>query len=263
MLWMLSLAWFAARQTLEQAPPTKAPVNVATLSISAPAIVAEVDAGKLKGECRELAWSPDGTQLYLQTAEGKPPMETLHHYTLALPNGAPVAVHDQPAWAVEYWSVKQDRSAPGLPAVSIKVEQKQETLKAGVGTAGVLDRQSNPTSVAANNPSAESLAGGIHGDQKANVVRLRLLDQEIAVWVNERAIPGTRFSWGPAGSGALVFVGENGQLVLFDLAKHKKKVPGVKDAWLPAWSADGSRLAYLQKTGRKKFVVAWVAVRPS
>jgi hypothetical protein len=37
-------------------------------------------------------------------------------------------------------------------------------------------------------------------------------------------------------------------------------ISSTKDAVLPAWSADGKRLAYLQKTGRKKYLVLWAPV---
>jgi len=92
------------------------------------------------------------------------------------------------------------------------------------------------------------------------VVRLTLLGQEIGVWQNERVIPGTRFTWGPSGSGALAFVGDGGRLVFFDREKRKREIPGVKEALLPAWSTDGGRLAFLVKTARKKYTVSWVSV---
>ena len=38
-----------------------------TLSIAQP--VVEVDAGKLKGDLARLAWSPDGSEFYIQTVE--------------------------------------------------------------------------------------------------------------------------------------------------------------------------------------------------
>ena len=34
----------------------------------------------------------------------------------------------------------------------------------------------------------------------------------------------------------------------------------VKDALLPAWSIDGSRLAWVQKSGRKKYTLLWSTV---
>jgi hypothetical protein len=37
-------------------------------------------------------------------------------------------------------------------------------------------------------------------------------------------------------------------------------VPEVKDALLPAWSMDGARLAWVQKSGRKKYTLFWSTV---
>jgi hypothetical protein len=149
-----------------------------------------------------------------------------------------------------------------MPALVIDIWQGIETLKPGVGASGVLDRQSSPDAVAGGSPSVANLANGAHGDQPANVTRLKLVGEDIAVWINERPYPGARFSWGPPGSGALVYIGEHGELVLFDQKKRRQKVPDVKDAFLPAWSADGGRLAFVQKTGRKKIAIAWVPVEP-
>ena len=39
------------------------------LQASAPVLISTLDGGKLKGEPTELAWSGDGTQLFLQTNE--------------------------------------------------------------------------------------------------------------------------------------------------------------------------------------------------
>jgi len=37
-------------------------------------------------------------------------------------------------------------------------------------------------------------------------------------------------------------------------------VAGAKDAVLPAWTRDGSRLAWAQKTGRRKYALVAAAV---
>ena len=34
--------------------------------------------------------------------------------------------------------------------------------------------------------------------------------------------------------------------------KRKQSVPGVKDAVLPAWTTDGTRLAWVQKSGAQE-----------
>jgi hypothetical protein len=251
MLHALLVAWLAAL-AVPQAAGT--PLDVAALTTSAPVVVMEIDAGKLKGDPRQLAWAPDGQTLYLQTAEGVPPTFTLHHYSIALAGGALTPVEAEPGWAVEYWNVKQDRVAPGVPSLVLSVEQKEENTQAGPGT--------SPDAVMAGNPTPDNLASGHHGDHKAHVVRLRLLNEEVGVWIDEPFNAGMKFGWGPSGSGAIVHVDGKGQLVLFDQHRHRQVIVAVKDALLPAWTLDGTRLAYLQKTGRKTYAVAWTGVMP-
>jgi hypothetical protein len=236
-------------------------LDVSRLSFGPPVLVADVDTSKLKGDLKRLAWEPDGTTLYLQTVEGKPPGEKVRHFTVDIAGGAPVPVDLEPDWAAQYWTVKQDRVAPGLPSLVIDVQQGIEKLKPGTGASGVLDRESSPAAVASGSPNVDNLASGQHGNENATVTRLKLVGEDIAVWINERPFPGAKFSWGPAGSGALVYTGAHGELVFFDGKKHRKTVPDVKDASLPAWSADGARLAYVQKTGRKKVAISWLEVQ--
>ena len=63
--------------------------------------------------------------------------------------------------------------------------------------------------------------------------------------------------------GRIAFVDANGRLVLLDQRKHKQTVQGVKDGLLPAWSTDGARLAWVQKSGRKKYTLFWSPVSQS
>ena len=252
--------------TLTILSPTQGPGNaldVSALPIGSPVTITQLDAGTLKGEPRLLAWSPDGESLYLQSVEGQPPKAKVRHCLLPRSGGPLTALDAEPGWAIEYWNVKQDRVAPGVRALVIEIEQTTETIQGGPGPAGALDR-SNPGAATNPNQTVPDLAGGTSGNQKAAVVRLKLLGEQIAKWVNpkERPVPGTRFGWGPAGSGAIVYLGEHGGLVFFDRQKHKRSVPGVKDALLPAWSLDGRLLAYLQKAGRNKYVVAWLSLEP-
>jgi hypothetical protein len=47
---------------------TQDAIRVDAMKISAPVKVAELDLGKLKGDhVSRMAWSPDGSQLYVQT----------------------------------------------------------------------------------------------------------------------------------------------------------------------------------------------------
>jgi hypothetical protein len=246
----LLFAWIVGVQT-----PHPGPVDVRRLEIGAPIAVVELDRAQLKGDIRRFAWSPDGQRFYVQTAEGTPPKQVVRHYTISRLDGRVSAVDAEPDWADAYWSHKQDVSAPGNPTLKIAALQGTEVIKSGPGPAGVLDRTSSPDAVAHANRSVESLASGTMGTQKAVVVQLALLGEPIATWVNERPLPGSRFSWGPKASDALVYLGEKGQLVFFDASKHRRTVARTKDGTFPAWSEDGTNVAYLQKVGRRKLTV--------
>jgi hypothetical protein len=140
----------------------------------------------------------------------------------------------------------------------IDAKQTFEVVKAGTGSAGALDREAGATG--GNVGNIETMAKGNDQNQKASVWRFTLLGETVSEFMNQRPIPGLMFSWGPAASGAIAFVDTNGRLTLLDQKKHKHTVAGVKDALLPAWSTDGARLAWVQKSGRKKYTLLWSTV---
>jgi hypothetical protein len=227
-------------------PASATPVDVSTVKVGPPATVTELDLGKLKGELREIGWSPDGAQLYVQTADGDPPSAKRRHYLVSATGGLPTAVDAQPEWANAYWEFKSDRAAPGIGSLMIDLEQKLEKVKIGTG---------------AGRPGEMGIGAGVSVDkiaegQREKVARLTLLGETISEFVNQVPIPGLMFSWGPAGSGAIAYTDrETGHLLLLDQHKHKQTVAGIKDALLPAWSIDGTRLAWVQKAGRKKYTL--------
>jgi hypothetical protein len=232
---------------------------VSALTIGAPVIVGDLDMGKLKGDVRELAWAPDGKAFYLQTADGPSQTPKFRHYTISVETAAVTALDAQPDWAVQYWEYKSDRAAPGIGSLMIDVEQKIETIKAGTGPAGALDRTSSPAG-GGNIMDTDNIAKGTDQYQKATVIRLKLLDETVSEFLNERPVPGMMFSWGPEKSGAIAYTDRDGRLTLFDQGKHRKHVSGAKDAVFPAWTTDGSRLAWLQKSGRKRYTLKYATV---
>lgn len=233
-------------------------IDVSALKVGAPTTVVELDLGKLKGELRQIGWAPDGSKLYIQTADGPAQSPKLRHYAVNVEGGAIANLDQQPDWANAYWAHKSDRSAPGIASLMIDLEQKFETLKTGTGQAGALDREANPAG--GNVGNIDTLAKGNDQNQKQHVVRLTLLDQTISEFVNETPIPGLMFSWGPVKSGAIAYTDRDGRLHLLDQQKHKQTVSVAKDALLPAWTLDGSRLAWAQKSGRKKYTLVYATV---
>ncbi|HWF84848.1 MAG TPA: hypothetical protein VG222_08385 [Vicinamibacterales bacterium] len=253
MRWLLLVALAGLGQT----PGLSGPLDVSTLKIDAPTVVTELDLGKMKGELRQLAWSPDFTQFYVQTADGNKPDE-VRHYLVASSGGAVTPAPEEPQWAADYWRFKSDRSAPGIPDVMIDVKQTLEKVKIGTGSAGAADRSAPGAGSVSSSGNVERAAES----QGENVVRLVLFDEAVSVFINQRPIPGLQFGWGPAGSGAIAFVNDSGRLVLLDRGTHKQTVAAVKDALLPAWTMDGSRIAFLEKSGRKKYTLMTATVSP-
>ena len=131
MQWLLAVTWLLAISPA-QTPGTA--VDASALKVGALATVTELDLGKLKGELRQIGWSRDGAELYIQTADGSPRSEKLRHYVLPIAGGEPKSVDAEPEWASDYWGFKSDRFAPGLRSLMIDFEQKQEKIKVGTGS---------------------------------------------------------------------------------------------------------------------------------
>jgi hypothetical protein len=253
MPWLLAVAWLLSISP-GQTPGTA--VDASAVKVGAPATVTELDLGKLKGELRQLAWSRDGSELYVQTADGNASAEKLRHYIVPVSGGTPKPIDQEPEWATDYWGFKSDRFAPGLRSLMIDFEQKQEKMRVGTGSGrpGEMAGGSGTSGVPVD---IEKTAEG----QYQNLARLTFAGETISEFLNQVPIPGLMFSWGPLGSGAMAYTDrEFGRLMFVDQHQHKQTVAGVKDALLPAWSTDGTRLAWVRKGGRRKYTLLWATV---
>jgi hypothetical protein len=254
MVWLLVLGLTALTAAVQAHDAGVGALDVSTLTVGAPATIA--DLSKLKGDLDQLSWSADGTQIYVEAIEGK---GLAKHYVIAVEGGAVTKVDAKPAWAEQFWKFKSDRYAPGIEALVIDVQQKYEDVRYGTGGAGTSreaggDTGQNQYGMGVGNVSRAATSS------KQSVVRLVLLGETIGTWVDKTPVPGITFSWGPSGSGAMAYVDDKGQLALLDNHSHKRQIEGTKDVYLPAWSMDGSRLAYLYKAGRNKYMLAWSTV---
>ena len=251
---------------LAAAPQVEAPKIVA----GQPAQVAEIDAGKLKGTIVRLAWSPDGSQIYLQTADPDTRGNVkLRHYGMGLDGQPPRSLDAEPDWAPGYWAWKSSQAAPGMASMRIAIDQQQKRMSSvsnpsggdmAKGATGGGGSSGGGTVGSGGGMSVGEAAGAAYNTQNANVVLLKLKNEVVGEFINTPALPGTTFGWGPTGSGLIVFTPPDGKLVLMDSESRKLEVPGAKSAYLPAWTADGKRIAYLEKSGRKKFLLRLVDV---
>ena len=238
MMRLLMIVALAAGQN--QAVPAS---DVSSITVSQPTLVCEVDMNQLKGELRRLSWSPDGRNLHLQTADGT----VKHDYIVTVLDGVISRAFGEPEWAAEYWAMKVDLAAPGLPALRIDVQQ--------------YNRRTRPT------PFTSNAAGGAYTPDTKNPVdaiesevTLRLLGEELGNWINDVPLAGETYGWGPAGSATIAFVGRGGRLTLMDQERRRKVIVTAKGVAWPAWSNDGAHVAYLQQTGKKKYRLMTAAV---
>lgn len=236
-------------------PASAQQVEAPRVSLSAPATVVEIDVGKLKGDLRRLSWAPDGTQFYLQTAEADARLGwKIRHYLVGTDGKAPKGVGDEPAWASGYWAWKSSQAAPGVASMKIAVEQQTKRMSATTPSmGGNAARGDAPTGT--GGISAQEVGDVTQQSQNVQVFTLKLKSEIVGEFVNSPAIPGLTFGWGKAGSGLVAFTRPDGKLVLMDASGGKQEVASVKDAILPGFTTDGTKLAWLEKTGRKKYAL--------
>lgn len=220
-------------------------LDVSLLTASPPALVCELDMKELKGELRRLSWSADDAYLHVQTLDRK----TLRDYIVTLPEGTISAAFGEPEWAAQYWTTKSQLTAPGAPDLKIEVREDHQRT------------QPTPFSGGFANGGAQTVDPHNPRDTFAIDARLFLLGEEIGYFLNQVAMAGGNYGWGPPGSGAIAYVDASDKLTLFDRNKHKNVLVTAKGAALPAWSSSGKRIAYVQKTARDRYRLMAISVQ--
>lgn len=237
------------------------PIRVANLQVSEPAQIAELDMDKLKGQPFRLAWSPDGSQLYVQTLEGsfadanagKPSAKLRHYLFPSTPGGSKKDLNAPPDWFAAYWTAKYGQTAPGAPSLAIEVKGEQRKVSATSAPAGG-EMAKGGVVPGDLGTSAGDVGSAAFASQTQRVNVMLYKGQRIGEFVNSVIVPGLTYGWGPSGTNVIAFAEpKDGKIVIMDDQAKTLEVDGTKDAILPAWSPDGTRLVWLQKDGKKKY----------
>ena len=254
---LLSALAIAAAQ-----PPKPAAAPVATFGSAR--LVATIDTGKLKGEPTELAWSPDGTQLLLQTeqrgGDGMP--KKPRFLLLSKDSSQPSSVDTPPDWAKDYWSWKSGKSGPGTTEPEIDISASEETTSASQAPMGGSAYGGGGVD-AVSGTTIEGSARRSEQTQKQRVVTLSLNGQTIGRFVNQPFLPGYTFGWSPQEQGMIAYADVGGHLAVMaitDTHGAPQALDASKGVILPAWSPDGKTIAYLQKAGKNRWDLFTVAV---
>jgi len=238
-------------------------INAADLLFHEPSRIAEIDTEALKGQPARLAWSTDGSQLYLQMMDGQfgRPEAKLSHYVFDVASGERQEVSVQPEWASEYWTAKSGQASPDTPAFRIELTSEtriERTVSSPMG--GDLAR-GGASGAGGGMVTGGNAAAAAYNRQRVPVHTMLLHGEVVGEFVNSVIVPGLTFGWGPPGSKLMAYSAlRSGRVVVMDEKGTKQEIDGSTDAVLPAWSPDAGRLAWLQKDGRKKYVLQVVRV---
>jgi hypothetical protein len=242
------LAMLLPARAAVQGPP-----RVNSLRFAPPAPLVSFDMDDLKGEPARLAWSPDGTQLYLQTLEGGFGRDDgpRHHYVMAAATGERQELQSEPEWAAEYWAAKSGQSSPDEPPLTIELQtERVKERTTSLPRGGALARGGTTPSITENDELT------IVGAQTVSVITLLLRGEIVGQFTNAVLVPGLTYGWGPMGAKVIAYAApKDGRIVVMDDLGQKQEIGGSKDAILPAWSPDGDRVAWLQKDGRRKYLL--------
>lgn len=251
---MLSMAFLVAL-TFNPAAAQSPASDARQIALGPLQMIGQVDTGNVKGNPWRLAWSPDGTELYLQVADrdSRGAVKSSRGYLVSLAGKTLKSTDQEPAWASKYWTWKSAQTSPAAPAFKIDVDQRQQTVRATAAPAGG-DIAKGGVPDPLSGTSVSDAAGAAYQSQTQTIFRLRLKGTTIGEWVNEPVTPGVNFGWAPAPHRLLAFASRTGgPIVLLDDQGRTQELADTKAAVLPAWSDDGSKIAWLERRDKKRY----------
>lgn len=257
---ILSIATLLTACSVTAAAQDVAPLPVGKLEFSKPATIVRLDMGQLRGEPSRLVWAADGARFYVQTVEGGygRPDSKLHHYLVDAATGQKTDLEAEPEWVAAVWATKSHQVAPDVPGHAIALESAPKQVRTtSVPRGGDLARGGTSTAMGTSSDDAVLAAN----NQMNVMIHTMKLKGETIGEFETVIVPGLTFAWAPSGAQAIAFANKDGKLFVMNAEGRKQDVRDAKDAVLPVWSADASKLAWLQKDGRRHYQLRVVEVQ--
>lgn len=224
--------------------------RVEALTFAPPRTVVALD--KIKGEPIQLAWSPDGQQLYVESGSRTRigTFESLHHYLLTVADGKVQSVDAAPQWATDYLTWKSGQRAPAMKTLAIEISESRRTERAVSAPMGGALAKGGESGASTGNMD-EAVSASL-ASQTQHVITLKLKGETVGEYVDTQFVPGYTFSWAPQSFGTLIaYINVNGRLGVMDAQGGKKEVAGTERVLLPAWADSGQQIAFVQKDNKK------------
>src|SRR6185437_1720901 len=227
------------------------PILIASaLTFAPPQKVVSLD--KIKGEPIQLAWSPDGAELYVESGQRTRvgTFENLKHYLVTLANQQVKAVDAPPQWATDYQTWKGNKWAPGNHAFVIEISEENRTTRAvSAPSGGALAKGGESGAAMGNMDDAVSAS---LTSQNQHVISLKLKGEVVGEYVDTQFVPGYTFGWALQSAGNYIaYGGPDGHLGVMDDHGAKTLVPDTRNVLLPSWTDDGKKIAFIEKSGKK------------
>jgi len=222
------------------------------IQVGAPSKAATIE---LKGEPTRLSWSADGSQLAIQTSErdDKGMTKNPRHYLVAASDGKLSSTQASPEWADTYWAWKSNKYTPWSPSVGIEPKSDTKTISSTSSPMGGSLAKGGTSGDPSAGTSAEEAVSHKMNSQMLNVVTLTLMGETVGYFEGVQFIPGYTFGWAPKDLAAVAYVNSSGRLAVMDKDRNKQELDSTKGVILPAWSVDGTKIAFLQKAGKNKY----------
>lgn len=255
----MSVLLLAAIALAGQAAAARQPLDVDRLDLSAPVTLVSVDAGQAPGYPVRLAWSLDGRSLYLQLVKrDRWGNERVWHLEIGPPDRQFRPLEREPAWVARYWAWKSALSVPGDIGFAISLETRVERKTAtGSGAGGAIGQNSgDPYGPGSElGPQGQAMMQSAMQAQNVTTTTLKLKSQLLAEFINTPVVPGLTYGWAPGGTAVIAYSSSKRRLVIMNSKGRRRDVPGTKDVLLPAWSEDGSHLAWVERSRQGALVV--------
>jgi hypothetical protein len=221
------------------------------IQVGAPSKAATIE---LKGEPTRLSWSADGSQLAIQTSErdDKGMTKNPRYYLVTAADGKLSTAQASPEWAETYWTWKSNQYAPWAPSVGIDVTSDQKKVSSTSSPMGGALAKGGGVDPGAGTTMDDATQHKMN-TQTLTVVTLKLMGETVGYFEGVQFLPGYTFGWAPKDLASIAYVNSSGRLAVMDKDRNKQQLDSTKGVILPAWSVDGTKIAFLQKAGKNKY----------
>ena len=198
---------------------------------SKPVTVGDLNSGKLKGDPTQLAWSPDNSQLFLQTSEHDSVgmIKNPRFYIVDAATGKIASVAAAPEWADIVLGMEVEQVGAGISARSPSTSSRtSRPIATSAPMGGSLARGGGDFNPNGGGTTIEDVTMRTQQMQKQQVITLTLKNEIVGEFVNQQFLPGYTFGWAPQSVGMIAYCNASGHSIVMDEQGEKQELAGTQ-----------------------------------